>query len=97
MQVELRPISSIRPYESNPRINDAAVDAVLAASITEWDHQDIRKNSLTEDELAAICRPCTFARNEQGARAVLRSHDPGDRHPGSSAIPSSPAGSAADP
>jgi hypothetical protein len=35
MQVELRPISSIRPYESNPRINDAAVDAV-AASIKEF-------------------------------------------------------------
>src|SRR5467141_4495425 len=35
MQVELRPISSIRPYENNPRINDAAVDAV-AASIKEF-------------------------------------------------------------
>src|SRR4051812_21815964 len=31
MQVELRPITSIRPYENNPRLNDAAVDAVVAS------------------------------------------------------------------
>jgi DNA modification methylase len=35
MQVEMRPIGSIRPYENNPRHNDAAVDAV-AASIREF-------------------------------------------------------------
>jgi DNA modification methylase len=35
MHVEMRPIDSIRPYEKNPRINDAAVDAV-AASIKEF-------------------------------------------------------------
>jgi DNA modification methylase len=35
MQVENRSISSIRPYENNPRLNDAAVDAV-AASIREF-------------------------------------------------------------
>ncbi len=35
MLVELRPIASIRPYENNPRINDAAVDMV-AASIKEF-------------------------------------------------------------
>jgi DNA modification methylase len=35
MLVEMRPIASIRPYENNPRINDAAVDAV-AASIREF-------------------------------------------------------------
>ena len=33
--VEERPIGSIRPYENNPRLNDAAVDAV-AASIREF-------------------------------------------------------------
>ncbi len=27
MHVEMRPIESIRPYENNPRVNDAAVDA----------------------------------------------------------------------
>ncbi len=35
MLVQLRPIASIRPYENNPRINDAAVDMV-AASIKEF-------------------------------------------------------------
>src|ERR1700676_5169579 len=35
MKVEMRPIESIRPYENNPRLNDAAVDAV-AASIREF-------------------------------------------------------------
>src|SRR2546430_7165119 len=35
MHVEMRPIASIRPYENNPRLNDAAVDAV-AASIREY-------------------------------------------------------------
>jgi hypothetical protein len=31
MQVELRAITSIRPYENNPRVNDSAVDAVAAS------------------------------------------------------------------
>jgi ParB-like chromosome segregation protein Spo0J len=35
MQVEMRPIRSIRPYENNPRHNDDAIDAV-AASIKEF-------------------------------------------------------------
>ena len=35
MLVEMRPITSIRPYDNNPRLNDAAVDAV-AASIKEF-------------------------------------------------------------
>ena len=36
MHVEMRPIASIRPYDNNPRLNDAAVDAV-AASIREFE------------------------------------------------------------
>jgi DNA modification methylase len=35
VHVEMRPIGSVRPYENNPRLNDAAVDAV-AASIREF-------------------------------------------------------------
>jgi ParB-like chromosome segregation protein Spo0J len=31
MHVEMRPIDSIRPYANNPRLNDAAVDAVAAS------------------------------------------------------------------
>src|SRR5258707_684743 len=37
MQVEMRPIRSIRPYENNPRLKDASVDAV-ALSI-QGDHR----------------------------------------------------------
>ena len=35
MKIELRKLSSIQPYPGNPRVNDAAVDAV-AASIKEF-------------------------------------------------------------
>jgi hypothetical protein len=35
MEVEHRPLTEIRPYEKNPRINDAAVDAV-AESIRQF-------------------------------------------------------------
>jgi DNA modification methylase len=35
MRVEMRSIGSIQPYEQNPRVNDAAVDAV-AASLKEY-------------------------------------------------------------
>src|SRR5947209_16787719 len=35
MKVQLRPITTIRPYDRNPRLNDQAVDAV-AASIREF-------------------------------------------------------------
>jgi DNA modification methylase len=31
MQIELRVLNTIRPYEKNPRVNDAAVDAVAAS------------------------------------------------------------------
>ena len=35
MKISLRPLSSITPYEKNPRLNDDAVDAV-AASLREF-------------------------------------------------------------
>ena len=35
MEVKLVPISDVKPYENNPRLNDDAVDAV-AQSINEW-------------------------------------------------------------
>src|SRR6516164_1759101 len=31
MKVEIRKLSEIRPYDNNPRLNDAAVDAVAAS------------------------------------------------------------------
>ena len=41
MLVEERPITSIKPYDNNPRFNDEAVDAV-AASIREFGFNDFR-------------------------------------------------------
>ena len=35
MKIELRKLSDIKPYENNPRLNDAAIDAV-ARSIQEF-------------------------------------------------------------
>src|SRR5262249_54137223 len=35
VHVDMRPLTSIRPYENNPRVNDPAVDAV-AASLREF-------------------------------------------------------------
>ena len=35
MQIEMRPLAAIKPYDNNPRVNDPAVDAV-AASIKEF-------------------------------------------------------------
>src|SRR5438309_5641548 len=35
MQITMRPLASIQPYQRNPRVNDPAVDAV-AASIREF-------------------------------------------------------------
>ena len=31
MQIEMRKVSELIPYENNPRINDQAVDAVAAS------------------------------------------------------------------
>ena len=31
MEIELRQIDELRPYDKNPRINDGAVDAVAAS------------------------------------------------------------------
>ena len=50
MHVEMRPIESIRPYENNPRLNDAAVDAV-AASIKEF---GFRQQPIVVDEDGVI-------------------------------------------
>src|SRR3712207_4240087 len=48
MQIEMRPIDQIKPYENNPRLNDAAVDAVVASlRVFGWrqDRKSTRLNS----------------------------------------------------
>ncbi len=51
MQVTLRPITDIRPYDKNPRLNDDAVDAV-AASIREF---GFRQPIVVDTEGVIIC------------------------------------------
>jgi len=51
MQVTLRPITDIRPYEKNPRLNDDAVDAV-AASIREF---GFRQPIVVDNDNVIIC------------------------------------------
>jgi DNA modification methylase len=50
MKVEMVPITSIRPYDQNPRLNDAAVDAV-AKSITEF---GFRQPIVVDEEFVII-------------------------------------------
>ena len=54
MHVEERPISSIRPYENNPRLNDAAVDAV-AASIKQF---GFRQPIVVDEQAVIVPRDC---------------------------------------
>jgi ParB-like chromosome segregation protein Spo0J len=56
MNIEMRPISSIRPYENNPRQNDAAVDAV-AASLKEF---GFRQPIVVDTDGVIICGHTRF-------------------------------------
>jgi hypothetical protein len=58
MLVEMRSITSIRPYENNPRLNEAAIDAV-AASIKEFGF----RQPLVVDEQGVIIVGHTRGRN----------------------------------
>jgi ParB-like chromosome segregation protein Spo0J len=51
MQVKLVPITDIKPYEANPRINDQAVEAV-AASLREF---GFRQPIVVDENLVIIC------------------------------------------
>ena len=51
LQIEIRPLDSIRPYEHNPRKNDAAVDAV-AASLREF---GFRQPIVVDGEGVIVC------------------------------------------
>jgi DNA modification methylase len=51
MKVELRPLADIKPYEKNPRINDAAIDAV-ASSLREF---GFRQPIVVDTEGVIVC------------------------------------------
>src|SRR5688572_18482198 len=51
MKIELRPLADIKPYENNPRINDAAIDAV-ANSLREF---GFRQPIVVDTEGVIVC------------------------------------------
>ncbi len=51
MKIELRPLSDIKPYDKNPRLNDEAVDAV-AASLREF---GFRQPIVVDADSVIIC------------------------------------------
>ncbi len=51
MRIEMRPTASLKPYPDNPRINDAAVDAV-AASIKQF---GFRQPIVVDGEGVIVC------------------------------------------
>ena len=51
MQIQNMPITSVKPYEKNPRFNDDAVDAV-AKSIKEFGWQ---QPIVTDKDMTVIC------------------------------------------
>lgn len=56
MKIELRPLSEIKPYPNNPRVNDDAVEAV-AASIREF---GFRQPIVVDAENVIICGHTRF-------------------------------------
>src|SRR5262245_29697787 len=56
MKIELWPISRIKPYAQNPRINDSAVDAV-AASLREF---GFRQPIVVDTECVIVCGHTRF-------------------------------------
>jgi hypothetical protein len=45
MEVQVRPINTIKPYDKNPRLNDAAVDAAANRIMQFWfDWRDPRRH-----------------------------------------------------
>ncbi|HEY7154737.1 MAG TPA: ParB N-terminal domain-containing protein [Gemmataceae bacterium] len=83
MHVEMRPITSIHPYDHNPRHNDPAVDAV-AASIREFgfrqpivvDEQDIIIVGHTRYraalKLGLACAECSRLIDHEDVEGLMR-------------------------
>ena len=66
MQIRNRPISEIRPYENNPRLNDDAVAAV-AASIREF---GFRQPIVVDTEGVIICGHTRWKAAQQLGRTL---------------------------
>lgn len=70
MKISLRPLTSITPYDRNPRNNDAAVDAV-AASIRQF---GFRKPIVVDADGVIICGHTCFRAAEQLGLAKVPVH-----------------------
>ena len=69
MLIELRPLTSIHPYDKNPRINDDAVDAVMA-SLREF---GFRQPIVVDADGVIICGHTRFkAAQRLGPRGAAR-------------------------
>ena len=67
MKVEMRDVSTVKPYEKNPRINDAAVDAV-AASLKEF---GFRQPIVVDENGTIVCGHTRFkAAKKLGLKTV---------------------------
>jgi DNA modification methylase len=67
MKIEMRKLSDIKPYENNPRINDAAVDAV-AASVREFGFR--QPIVVDEDDVIVVGHTRYKAAQKLGMEAV---------------------------
>jgi ParB-like chromosome segregation protein Spo0J len=74
MHVELRPIGTVRPYQNNPRLNDAAVDAV-AASIKEF---GFRQPLVVDEDGVIVVGHTRSRRRSSWAWRWCRSTSPSD-------------------
>lgn len=68
--IEIRSIESIRPYEKNPRINDAAVDAV-AASLKEF---GFRQPIVVDGDGVIVCGHTRYKAAQQLGLAKVPVH-----------------------
>jgi hypothetical protein len=68
MQIEQRPLTSIRPYDRNPRRNDIAVDAVVV-SIREFGFRHQRQRM---SQVRVLGPPQLERHFPKAARGVIR-------------------------
>lgn len=81
LNVELRPLADIKPYEKNPRINDAAVDAV-AESIRQL---EFRQPIVVDEAGVIVCGHTWLEGGQKLGLAEVPVHVARDLTPGRSA------------
>jgi hypothetical protein len=72
MEVSIVDLASISPYDLNPRLNDAAVDAVAKSLREFWHREPI---VLDADGVIVCVHPCWKAAAKLGFRGISSSHE----------------------